>query len=375
MAARTTLHHYFAAGTGRRPPPAAGSGAACRTSSASGREEAAPPPPPRPAGRRRGREKGGRGWRGIRRPPPPPPLAPLFATPRGAGSASSAGTLGPGPARSRSGTLVTPSPVPGRGRNRRKRARAGSAPSEGRAGDGGSGGGGGGGGGGTKRQMYLDLGQATFASRTVCPTCGMLYVHGLAEDAAAHERVCSEHRVGVPFRGWKGERVVARWEGGKGQGQGQASGEEGGGRIVEVRPDDPARHRALVRRVKAIVDGEMGFADGGGGTGDEGDDAGGASSSSSSSLFGRTAYLCVAGGTVVGLCTVEVLATAHRLLGEEEEEEEGPVPVPAVPNLRRSLLPTRAGMGIHQLWCHPTHRKGESPPGWSTRPGPGWCTG
>ena len=201
--------------------------------------------------------------------------------------------------------------------------------------------------------MYLDLGQATFASRTVCPTCGMLYVHGLAEDAAAHERVCSEHRVGVPFRGWKGERVVARWEGGKGQ----ASGEEGGGRIVEVRPDDPARHRALVRRVKAIVDGEMGFADGGGGTGDEGDDAGGASSSSS--LFGRTAYLCVAGGTVVGLCTVEVLATAHRLLGEEEEEEEeGPVPVPAVPNLRRSLLPTRAGMGIHQLWCHPTHRKG-----------------
>ena len=118
--------------------------------------------------------------------------------------------------------------------------------------------------------MYLDLGQATFASRTVCPTCGMLYVHGLAEDAAAHERVCSEHRVGVPFRGWKGERVVARWEGGKGQGQGQASGEEGGGRIVEVRPDDPARHRALVRRVKAIVDGEMGFADGGGGDGGRG---------------------------------------------------------------------------------------------------------
>ena len=48
----------------------------------------------------------------------------------------------------------------------------------------------------TKKQMYLDLGQA-FSSRHECPHCGTLYVPGLAEDTAAHQRVCRDYRQGV----------------------------------------------------------------------------------------------------------------------------------------------------------------------------------
>ena len=37
----------------------------------------------------------------------------------------------------------------------------------------------------------------------------MMTVHGMAEDDAEHERICSEYRKGVAFAGWKNERVVA----------------------------------------------------------------------------------------------------------------------------------------------------------------------
>jgi hypothetical protein len=49
------------------------------------------------------------------------------------------------------------------------------------------------------QQLYLDCGQRDFGSRSVCATCGMLYVHGLVEDAIQHARICQDYIQGVPF--------------------------------------------------------------------------------------------------------------------------------------------------------------------------------
>ena len=48
-------------------------------------------------------------------------------------------------------------------------------------------------------QTYLDLGQKSFAKRTICKTCGMLYVHGLNEDSQQHSRICMDYMKGIPF--------------------------------------------------------------------------------------------------------------------------------------------------------------------------------
>jgi hypothetical protein len=60
----------------------------------------------------------------------------------------------------------------------------------------------------TLEQTYLDLGQGDFGKRTICKTCGMLYVHGLSEDSQQHSRICMDYMKGIPFTASQA-RVVA----------------------------------------------------------------------------------------------------------------------------------------------------------------------
>jgi hypothetical protein len=62
------------------------------------------------------------------------------------------------------------------------------------------------------QQMYLDLGQRNFAMQTICQTCGMLFVHGLSEDALQHKKICQDYLQGIPFNA-KNARVVERRNG------------------------------------------------------------------------------------------------------------------------------------------------------------------
>jgi len=219
----------------------------------------------------------------------------------------------------------------------------------------------------------------------------MMSVHGMAEDDAEHERICSEYRKGIAFAGWKSERVVGTFglKSSIGLGLGMSMGVGMGiankqgkdksrigastsGRIVEVRPTDPVQHRKLVRRVKAIVDQELGFADSSTSAKRSSSVASGdfdfaqdAEDDDESSLFGRTAYLYVSNKAVVGFCTVEVIRSAHRLLdatpasdGQSSGGSEGSSRND-MSDLHRSTKPTKAIMGVHQLWCHSSHRKGK----------------
>lgn len=67
---------------------------------------------------------------------------------------------------------------------------------------------------GVLKQMYLDLGQRDFAKQTICQTCGMLFVHGLSEDAQQHKKICQDFLQGVPLFNATSARVVERRKGG-----------------------------------------------------------------------------------------------------------------------------------------------------------------
>jgi len=68
------------------------------------------------------------------------------------------------------------------------------------------------------QQLYLDFGQRDFAKRILCEICGMMYVHGVAEDIQQHQAICKDYVQGVPFcfaggkekNGGGGARVVSQ---------------------------------------------------------------------------------------------------------------------------------------------------------------------
>ena len=315
------------------------------------------------------------------------------------------------------------------------------------------------------RQMYLDFGQASFGSRTICPICNTLVVHGLEEDEQEHEKVCSEYRFGVKFPMRKDVRIVSTFSFGnrsktkdsifskRNNGNETASifspiafarkmkvdaiastttdnpninnnGTNSSMCIVEIRPGDSIYLRRKALAVKSIVDQELGFAPtdtnstsnpqtsnesmdfssqehtyDGGRNNDQGRDG---------SLGGKTIFLCVQqqDKRVVGFCSVETIPCAYHLLindhrshlvnekraGSKEDFIESTVihDVPSVtpewkhgskdfhslgdesmnkiaktsPNMRqiastytRSEKPRKAIMGVHQLWCHRSHRQ------------------
>jgi hypothetical protein len=65
------------------------------------------------------------------------------------------------------------------------------------------------------QQLYLDLGQSNFAANTECLVCGMLFVHGLEEDAKRHRAVCQDYLRGVAFHFCSSKqqqlRVLRKW--------------------------------------------------------------------------------------------------------------------------------------------------------------------
>ena len=161
----------------------------------------------------------------------------------------------------------------------------------------------------------------------------MLRVHGLDEDAQQHDKICKDYKEGVSCMGWKNERSVVTF--GKHD------------RILEVRPDDAQQHKRKVVEVKKIVDIELGFA----------------SSSTSSNRIDEdendnddasmTSYMYISKKRVVGLLMVKRIQRAYELLPPNKEEEESK----GNSSISRSLKPSKALLGVHQIWVHKSHRQ------------------
>lgn len=198
----------------------------------------------------------------------------------------------------------------------------------------------------TSNQLFLDFGQDSFGKQTLCNICGMLRVHGLDEDDVQHDKICKEYQEGVTHLGWKNERMVVAFNGTD-------------DRILEVRSDDPLLHRNKVVEVQAIVNKELGFArrqnddidnavSGGGGIAGD---------------INMTCYLYISKKRVVGLMMVKRIQRAYELLqpsNKETSHYNGDDKRNGNDNLSlsisRSLKPSRALLGIHQIWVHKLHR-------------------
>ena len=177
-------------------------------------------------------------------------------------------------------------------------------------------------------QLFLDFGQKSFGKQTVCNVCGMLRVHGLDEDDSQHDKICKEYQEGVTCLGWKNERMVAAFE--------------KDDRILEVRPDDAQQHRNKVLEVKAIVDKELGFAR----RQSEEDPYGGIDGNA-------TCYLYISKKRIVGLLLVKRIQRAYKLLPSKEAHETNNRYSSCI---SRSLDPSKALLGVHQIWVHESHR-------------------
>jgi len=163
--------------------------------------------------------------------------------------------------------------------------------------------------------MFLDLGQRDFAKPFQCKQCGMLFVHGVKEDAKQHSKICSEYRDGVKFS-FTSPRVVYQDK------QSRAS-------IVEILPTDSHQARQYVQRVRKIVNAELGFV---------------ASSEHRNELSpsDKTCYLYVMNKRVLGMTTCHLISEGHVLDASLQTRS----------NESRKTL-----VGIHQLWVHSKHRQ------------------
>ncbi|KAL7489023.1 hypothetical protein ACHAW6_014618, partial [Cyclotella cf. meneghiniana] len=172
-----------------------------------------------------------------------------------------------------------------------------------------------------KSQLYLDLGQKSFASHTICPICSSLIVHGTLEDQQNHSQICKSFKEGVVCLGFKKERCLARF------------GEE---RILEIKAGD-LNGRNKVEEVKCIVDKELGFAQ-----------SSRQNRQHFHSLEGITSYLYISKKRIVGLLLVKRVQRAYELLYERSET--------TAPTISRSTDPHSVILGIHQIWVHNLHR-------------------
>ena len=189
----------------------------------------------------------------------------------------------------------------------------------------------------SSNQLFLDFGQNSFGKQTICGICGMLRVHGLDEDDAQHANICQDYKEGVKCLGWKNERSVATFFGKD-------------DRILEVRPEDALLHRKKIAEVKSIVDKELGFANDRTNSGDDSSDEGTGS---------LTSYMYISNKRVVGLLMVKRIQRAYELLSSKEggcnnNDTSG---TGNAASISRSLKPSKALLGVHQIWVHNSHRQ------------------
>ena len=161
------------------------------------------------------------------------------------------------------------------------------------------------------QQVYLDFGQASFGKRIICKVCGHLYVNGQAEDEAIHRTVCSHYQFGIPFHGWKNERIAL-----------DINRDD---RIVEIRPNDSKQKLNKLEQVKNIADTDMGFAPRG----------------KSILQPGEHAFLYIRKKRIVAFAIIQKIDHAYILQKN---------------NVRNNQI-CDATMGVYQIWVHRQHRR------------------
>lgn len=173
-----------------------------------------------------------------------------------------------------------------------------------------------------QQQLYLDFGQRDFAAKHICNVCGMMFVHGEQEDIRTHDKICRDYREGVTFQNFKSisKFLLPR--------------QQLYAHIVEVRPTDSVSLRKKVAQVQRIVDQELGFSH--------------KNTTDGMEMNHHTAYLCILEKRIVGFVLAAIIQHAYELLDPSHSSSSA---------LERSKIPTKAVLGIYQLWVHALHRQ------------------
>ncbi|KAL3536034.1 hypothetical protein ACH5RR_004495 [Cinchona calisaya] len=129
-------------------------------------------------------------------------------------------------------------------------------------------------------QFYLELGQSDFLLHT-CKICGFKYAKGDEEDEKVHKTFHKNYTHGIPFKGWRNERVIN-------------VPNLDLGRVIVVLGDDSPAQRSKVREVVEMMEMELG--DGW--------------------IFHKhcKVYLFVSSGRITGCLVAESIEKAYRVL-------------------------------------------------------------
>lgn len=185
------------------------------------------------------------------------------------------------------------------------------------------------------RQMFLDLGQRNFDTRT-CELCKMTYTPGVPQDEAAHKKFCAAKQKsdasGIYFsaKDLESSAKVSRDDHGRDYILYRVMGE-----------NNPLSRQKCLRRVQEIVDAELGFGEG-----------------ATSTDSGEHCYfLCLGKDSrrVVGCLVTERISAAYRILlaaspsnNFDESSDE------AVVHGDEAFA---AVLGVKQIWVSAQHRR------------------
>lgn len=115
---------------------------------------------------------------------------------------------------------------------------------------------------------------------------------------------------------------------------------------IQIRPNHHGTYSTKLKLIRRIVDQELGF------------EPRTTVSGKTTSHDEPTTYLCVVDQRVVGLVVVEEITTAYRIL----DSPSTPTPKSEESKqlhfgLTRSNQPSKAVLGIYQIWVHEKHRR------------------
>ncbi|XP_078154829.1 protein CHROMOSOME TRANSMISSION FIDELITY 7-like isoform X1 [Carex rostrata] len=134
-------------------------------------------------------------------------------------------------------------------------------------------------------QYYLELGQSDFLLHQ-CVVCGMMYARGDPADEKAHKSYHKEYFEGIAFRGWKNEKVVARFC-------------DNDDRVVLLDESDLSGHKQKVRQVIRTSEKELGFGEG-------------------QLLHAHCkVYMYISNHRIAGCLVAEPIKAAHRVISEK----------------------------------------------------------
>ncbi|KAL3627681.1 hypothetical protein CASFOL_029044 [Castilleja foliolosa] len=91
-------------------------------------------------------------------------------------------------------------------------------------------------------QLHLEVGQSNFLWQT-CTTCGFKYAPGVEGDEKVHKTFHKNYTHGIPFKGWRSERIIDTFE---------------KGRVVLVEDGDPVVQQKKVQEAVSMMEMELG---------------------------------------------------------------------------------------------------------------------